>query len=416
MKTYKNSRLLWFWGVVCCGILNACSGGKEDAPQPTPALVVSESVLQPLAEGQTHRVIIQFDGEWTIGGETDWCKPNKKRGSHTDTVLITVAENIFREARTCELTVKPQTGEQSHIQVKQEGARKDHLYRLPVVFHVLYENEQDINQNINGAFFESLLPDCNLAYRQGHNGLDLGVEFYMATHDPEGRQLAEPGIHRVPWRASSMSCYEFIQSSDAGDVALIWKPSEYVNVVVFRFTEGSGLSAISTMPFTVSWDPLSGLRNGDAYFGRAFGEVYCIAFNTQYIIRPQAGKTLAHELGHYLGLFHVFSDADELQTDYCGDTPNYNRAAYMQEAQRIIAAEGPDSPRLYERTGDKGEVFVSRNMMDYEYTYQDEFTPDQYKRVRHVLENSPLIPGPKKMAGPKEVKSGYPLPSALIAR
>ncbi len=416
MKAYKKIQQWWFWGVICCCFLNACSDGKEDGPQPGPALWVSESVLQSGPEVQACKVVIQSEGEWTITGETDWCKPDKKRGNHTDTVVIAVAENIFREARTCDLTVKTQTGEQSRIQVNQGGAQKDYLYRLPVVFHVLYENEQDINQNIHGAFFEPLLPECNLAYRQGHNGLDLGVEFHMATHDPEGRLLAEPGIHRVQWRSSSMSCYQFIQSSDAEDVALIWDPTKYVNVVVFRFTEGSGLSAVSTMPFTVSWDPLNGLRNGDAYFGRTFGEVYCIAFNSQYIIRPEAGKTLAHELGHYLGLFHVFSDSDELQTDYCGDTPNYNRAAYMQEAQRIMATEGPDSPRLYERTGDKGEVFVSRNIMDYEYTYQDEFTPDQYKRVRHVLENSPLIPGLKKMVGPKEAKSGFPLPAALIAR
>ncbi|MDE6451752.1 MAG: hypothetical protein K2L23_05595, partial [Odoribacter sp.] len=40
--------------------------------------------------------------------------------------------------------------------------------------------------------------------------------------------------------------------------------------------------------------------------------------------------------------------------------------------------------------------FISRNVMDYDYTYQDEFTEDQYKRIRHVLENSPLIPGIKR--------------------
>ena len=35
--------------------------------------------------------------------------------------------------------------------------------------------------------------------------------------------------------------------------------------------------------------------------------------------------------------------------------------------------------------------------MDYDYSYLELFTPDQFLRVRHVLENSPLLPGPKNI-------------------
>ena len=37
--------------------------------------------------------------------------------------------------------------------------------------------------------------------------------------------------------------------------------------------------------------------------------------------------------------------------------------------------------------------------MDYSVSYSDQFTQDQYNRVRHVLAYSPLIPGPKKGQG-----------------
>ena len=33
--------------------------------------------------------------------------------------------------------------------------------------------------------------------------------------------------------------------------------------------------------------------------------------------------------------------------------------------------------------------------MDYNYGYRDRITPNQRARIRHVLDYSPLIPGPK---------------------
>ncbi|MGV4509066.1 hypothetical protein ACQ1Q1_11855, partial [Ornithobacterium rhinotracheale] len=39
--------------------------------------------------------------------------------------------------------------------------------------------------------------------------------------------------------------------------------------------------------------------------------------------------------------------------------------------------------------------FISRNIMDYDYCYKNQFTQDQKEIVRHVLTYSPFIPGPK---------------------
>lgn len=398
MKHYSRSLFTGFLGflLACCG-WQACSDGSKDTqPQPEVPFTLSESVVNADAEGYSCQFIIQTEEKWTVSGDNNWCIIDKNRGTGTDTVGMSVEKNVFREERCCELKVKLLSGGELVLSVKQGGAARDYLYRLPVVFHVLYQDAADINQNIHKNYLENILTVCNAVYRKGHNGLDMGVEFYMATLDPGGKKLEEPGIDRVQWNKSNASAYDFLESTEPEDVSLIWDPFKYVNVVVFPFAGQSGLAAISTMPFTVSADPLKGLRVGDIYFDRVFSQVYCIAFNTQYIIRPGAGHNLAHELGHYLGLFHVFSDSDRLQTDYCGDTPNYNRANYMEERKRILESEGAGSPRLYERKDDAGETFISRNVMDYEYTYQDEFTREQYKRIRHVLENSPLVPGVKK--------------------
>ncbi len=397
MKSCKFLRRLWCVLAAGCCLLCACSDDGRDKSEPRLPIQVSETLIEADAAGKIHKVFIEAAGAWSIEGMTEWCRVDKERGSFTDTVTVMVDEQVFREERSCELVVVETGGDPHKVTVKQAGALQDYVYRLPVVFHILYDDAANINQNIHANFLNDILPYCSGLYRKGHNGLDMGVEFYMATVAPDGKHLEEPGIHRVQWAKTNVSAYDFIQSTGAEDLALLWDPNEYVNIVVFPFLESNmGMTGISTMPYTVSEGGLKGLVAGDMYFNHPVSKMCCVALNTQYAIRPNAKQIVAHELGHYLGLFHVFSNTDELQTDYCADTPNYNRKAYLDECRQIIAVEGIESERLFERKGDGGVTFISRNVMDYEYTYQDEFTADQYKRIRHVLENSPLIPGIKK--------------------
>ena len=117
--------------------------------------------------------------------------------------------------------------------------------------------------------------------------------------------------------------------------------------------------------------------------------------------------TLAHELGHYFGLRHAFSEANVgcLDTDYCEDTESYDYQEYtmfVQQIYQLMEEQGQDYADsfdwecLFERSTCKGAKFVSHNIMDYAYSYLDEFTADQRLRVRHVLDYSPMIPGPKQ--------------------
>ncbi|MFA6832963.1 MAG: M43 family zinc metalloprotease, partial [Bacteroidaceae bacterium] len=127
--------------------------------------------------------------------------------------------------------------------------------------------------------------------------------------------------------------------------------------------------------------------------------------------------TLAHELGHYLGLHHPFSEDEKgnlttscINSDYCDDTPSYDRAAYEKVLMLLLASQ-PDSipiPMKEAATRESCETskeFVGRNIMDYEVCYSDQFTSDQRTRIRHVLAYSPLIPGPKKTTTTKSVNS-----------
>ncbi len=114
-------------------------------------------------------------------------------------------------------------------------------------------------------------------------------------------------------------------------------------------------------------------------------------------------------MGHYLGLLHAFSEKEDSNgnlledacddTDYCTDTPSYNRPAYLRRVTALLNSSQVQSisfKELAERTSCRGDKFFSTNIMDYAYTYAFELTAQQKARIRRVLYNSPLIPGPKQ--------------------
>ena len=54
--------------------------------------------------------------------------------------------------------------------------------------------------------------------------------------------------------------------------------------------------------------------------------------------------TIAHEMGHYLGLHHCFTENENgdmgdscADTDFCEDTPSYNRIEYQDTLGREVA-------------------------------------------------------------------------------
>lgn len=108
-------------------------------------------------------------------------------------------------------------------------------------------------------------------------------------------------------------------------------------------------------------------------------------------------------LGHYLGLFHTFSETGCEEDDYCDDTNISDYENYSTYIQNYITRElAKDKNRTFTitelatRTDCKtGESFVAKNILDYMYTSCTEFTKQQFDRTRYVLKYSPLVPGPK---------------------
>lgn len=290
--------------------------------------------------------------------------------------------------------------------------QETHHYRLPVIFHVLYKDKNDANQYVKAGRLPEMIEKVNELYRRaGTNSVDMNLEFVLATESPTGKALAEPGVERIHWSTSTIDIEEFMYNNDRKYNHLIWEPNDYINVMVYTFTDKKILG-VSHFPYTPTTHPLDGTETVSSHItGKNLGYAYCLSINNTYIYEESpAGKlnqndaaiTLAHELGHYLGLYHAFSEASQdgiercEDTDYCDDTPTYDRTEYESWLNNLPANSYTLKDLCQRYDCVRNTSFTSHNLMDYSYSYLDRFTQDQKQRVRHILSYSPLIPGPKK--------------------
>ncbi|MEM7375239.1 MAG: PKD domain-containing protein [Bacteroidota bacterium] len=250
------------------------------------------------------------------------------------------------------------------------------VYSLPVVVHVVYSNSVE---NISDAQVMSQIEVLNQDYRRTNLdqsrtdqefknlAVDTGIEFCMATVDPQGNPTN--GIDRI-----SLSGSPFVEQTINEEIkpATIWDPNKYFNIWVLNIAEGvlgfaqfpmsSGLSGIPQLPATSQSDGV--VIN---YF--AFGTIGTVSdpFNK--------GRTATHEIGHWLGLRHVWGDGACEVDDFCGDTPPTPEAHFGCPTASISC---------------DGTRAMVQNFMEYTNdACMNLFTRDQKRRMRTVLENSP---------------------------
>ena len=321
-----------------------------------------------------------------------------------------------------------------------------YTYELPVIFHVLYDDKSNPRQYIPYQRLDNLLQYVNEIYQGGVYGQseNVNVKFVLATTDENGKKLAHPGVDYVKYTGEyPIDENRFMSDQTGTNVKYIWEPNKYINVMMFNFksTNSNEITlGISHMPFSVKGDnELAGLETvtTPSIKKSNLRFAYCSAINSLYAnTSPQGGyyqsdrytnpnhkmttytsadvvMTLAHELGHYLGLYHVFterrdaSDDDSVEpvdscgdTDYCEDTQSYNRYEYMQYLEYEGKNEKYIDPLLKRHSCD-GAEYDAENIMDYSVGLGFKITPQQKQRIRHVLYYCPLIPGPKKYRATK---------------
>lgn len=304
--------------------------------------------------------------------------------------------------------------QQARTTAAGKPAAADTVYKIPVVFHIVYKTAA---QNLHDSVILNQLDVLNAAYRRTHadTGLlrdlfkplsaDAHIEFYLAGTDPDGNPTT--GITRT---ATSINTFFDIPSFLSGSFESLerakstlqggidpWPTSKYLNIwVVNMDVPGFGpvLLGYATPPMNPlppNWPAdgsLDGMKDGVVIQYQAFG-------NNNPAAGPladfgMAGRTTVHEVGHYLGLRHIWGDADGT-VDSCEiagddgieDTPHQGNNSQSESADcpsdtKNTCGDGVagDLPDLWE------------NYMDYSReTCQSMFTHGQVDLMRSVLEN-----------------------------
>lgn len=174
-------------------------------------------------------------------------------------------------------------------------------YTIPVVAHIVYA---DSATNISDAQLHSQIRILNEDYRKingtpgdGH-GVDTRIQFCLATQDPDGKPTT--GILRIN---SSLSAHKTIEEAQLKTLSA-WDDSRYLNIWIVESV---------TLIDPGGQDPPRGIL-GYASFptlshGLPQGVVIDHTFvgDTGTVSAPyDRGRTLTHEVGHYLGLYHPF--------------------------------------------------------------------------------------------------------------
>lgn len=208
------------------------------------------------------------------------------------------------------------------------GKLNSTIIKIPVVVHVVYKNA---TQNIADSMIYSQLIVLNECFRKQNSnfnttrtlfdtiGTDTEIEFCLANFDPNGNPTS--GIIRK--QAPAGSSFDPILNNDkvkkptfGGDTA--WPASKYLNIWITDMSIFGQTFVLGYATFPGANPALDGVVIQYNYFGK-------------YANPGFLGRTTVHEVGHWLGLRHIWADDDNGQnaqavycdsTDFVDDTPN----------------------------------------------------------------------------------------------
>jgi len=258
------------------------------------------------------------------------------------------------------------------INYKKVNKRSNTTYTIPVVFHIVHnggvENiskEQVLNglDVINNDFKRLNSDSINTRAIFLPIAANCEIEFKLAQKDPLGN--CTDGITR---NLSPLS----VGANDDVKSVVSWDNNNYLNIWVVQSIESSSGG------ITAGYAYLPQPNQSAEYDGILIGHNYVGDIGTS--TSSANGRTLTHEVGHYLGLRHTFQDGCDIDGDNCYDTPPVQNANYSCNYNtNSCASDSPDLPDQIE------------NYMDYtDDACQNMFTLDQ-KDIMHYSLSNPFL-------------------------
>ncbi|MEO6719058.1 MAG: M43 family zinc metalloprotease [Ferruginibacter sp.] len=252
----------------------------------------------------------------------------------------------------------------SNIARRDTGASE--IIYIPVVIHLLYKTPYE---NISDAQIKSQLDVLNKDFRRLNDDRvntpqafksaagDARIQFCLAQVDPKGARTS--GINRVYTNKDAFTTDDGMKSVASGGVAA-WDTKHYLNIWVCKLI---GRSLGYATPPGASADKDGVVMSFDV-------------FGTIEKVRPvfNKGRTATHEIGHWLGLTHIWGDTN-CGNDQVDDTPT----------QQSYNFGCPSFPKLSSCSPNgNGDMFM--NFMDFsDDACMNLFTNGQVKRMRALF-------------------------------
>ncbi len=256
----------------------------------------------------------------------------------------------------------------------------DSLLTLPVIVHIVHQGEEiGKGSNLSLPKILSQFKVLNKDFRkQDYTELnpsvsvsgDSYIEFIPAEFDPSGEPLVELGVHRIDATELGLKAPPYDEAYINTNIKPQnhWDPNRYLNVWVLDLP--SSIKGFAQFPSESGLSLLEDDQGPPETDG-------VIVDTEQWGERSlSSGRILTHELGHFLGLIHIWGRVlgDCASDDGCEDTP---------------ASAGPISGCPVEEVS-CGNVLMVENFMDNSGGQcQDKFTPCQIQRMRQALVRSP---------------------------
>ncbi|MCS4300816.1 M43 family zinc metalloprotease [Chryseobacterium sp. BIGb0232] len=276
---------------------------------------------------------------------------------------------------------------------KADKSQIGNVITIPVVVHVIHSGQNvGVAPNISDTQVMSQLTVMTNDFRKKVNtpgfnnnpiGADTEIEFVLAKVDPNGNPTN--GIDRVNlcrdyWGRGDESQGYTNYLDSIVKTKTIWDPTKYMNMWSVDFAD-NGLLGYAQFPSNSTLpglNPNMGLAATDGVVA-GYSTFGSMDYNDGTFIMQAGydrGRTMTHEVGHFLGLRHIWGDS-ACGNDYCADTPTAHTANYQCNA----SIQSCNDPNVFE---------MVQNYMDYTNdTCMNIYTNDQKTRIRTVMDNSP---------------------------
>lgn len=271
-------------------------------------------------------------------------------------------------------------------QVNRTSRTSATTYTIPVVFHIIHNGEPiGTGTNIPDAQLISQINVLNKDYQRLNADASstpaefasvagsLDIEFVLAKQDPEG--LATNGIVRVQGTKTEWA----LADNEEFKALSYWPAENYLNIWIINFNDPNNFIGYAQLPESSSLPGLENSSNNAATDGvvinyKDVGSIDDGAFD----LEPQfnKGRTATHEVGHFLGLRHIWGDASSCSaTDYVSDTPPQDNPTNGCPTHPQIACS---VNKMFQNYLD----YTNDNCMNL-------FTQGQVARMEVILQNSP---------------------------